>query len=272
MTGVAPAQSVRLNRYLSQCGLGSRRGSEELIKEGRVKINGRTCKELATQVEAGDEVVVDGRPVQPAKGVVIAMHKPRGYMSTREDTHGRMTIYDLLPAELQTLHHIGRLDKDSEGLLLLTNRGELSQRLLHPSHGVEKEYEVYVDKPIEGAAIQKLIKGVYTPEGFAKAERVWTTSARKAHVVLKQGLKRQIRHMFFAIGLEVERLVRTRIGGVQLRGMAKGGWKFLSDAEVERYLSPRPPKKPARPKPPAAPADRPRPASKPRRSGGRRPS
>jgi 23S rRNA pseudouridine2605 synthase len=228
---------VRLNRYLSQCGLGSRRGCEQIILEGRVSINGRQVKELATQVGAGDQVTVDGRPVKTESGIVIALNKPRGYLCTRGDTHERMTIYDLLPAQFQTLHHVGRLDKESEGLILLTNRGDLSHRLIHPSQGAEKEYEVTVDKPLDAAVMAKLVKGMLTEEGYAKAERAWIDGHYRAHVVLKQGLKRQIRLMFYQLGFEVERLIRTRIGWLELRGMQKGGWKELTAAEVERFFS-----------------------------------
>ena len=201
-----------------------------------MSINGHVVKELATQVSPTDEVEVDGKPVQPADGVVVAFHKPKGYICSRGDTHDRATIYAILPPQYQTLHYVGRLDKESEGLLLLTNRGELSQRLTHPSEGVEKEYEVTIDSDFEPEHKLKLLRGMITEEGFAKAERVWVDSARRINVVLKQGLKRQIRLMFYQLGYEVERLVRRRIGGLYLKGMPKGAWKELTDAEVQRYF------------------------------------
>ena len=227
---------MRLNRHLSQCGVGSRRGCEQIILEGRVSINGHVVKELATQVSPTDQVVVDGKLVQPADGIVVAFHKPKGYICSRGDTHDRATIYAILPPQYQTLHYVGRLDKESEGLLLLTNRGELSQRLTHPSEGVEKEYEVTIDSDFAPEHKLKLLHGMLTEEGFAKAERVWVDSARRINVVLKQGLKRQIRLMFYQLGYEVERLVRRRIGGLYLKGMPKGAWKELTDAEVQRYF------------------------------------
>lgn len=228
---------MRLNRFLSQCGLGSRRGSEQIILEGRVAINGRQIKDLGTQVETDDQVTVDGKPVRVETGVVIALNKPRGYICSRSDERDRMTIYALLPKPLQTLHHVGRLDKDSEGLLLLTNRGDLSHHLIHPSKGAEKEYEVIVDKPLDQATMAKLVKGMLTEEGYAKAERAWMITEYRCHVVLKQGLKRQIRLMFYQLGFEVERLTRTRIGWLELKGLQKGGWKQLSSTEVERFFS-----------------------------------
>ncbi len=228
---------MRLNRFLSQCGLGSRRGSEQIILEGRVSINGHQIKDLGTKVETDDQVTVDGKPVRAETGIVIALNKPRGYICSRSDERDRMTIYALLPKPLQTLHHVGRLDKDSEGLLLLTNRGDLSHHLIHPSKGAEKEYEVIVDKPVDQATMAKLVKGMLTEEGYAKAERAWMITEYRCHVVLKQGLKRQIRLMFYQLGFEVERLTRTRIGWLELKGLQKGGWKQLTSTEVERFFS-----------------------------------
>jgi 23S rRNA pseudouridine2605 synthase len=228
---------VRLNRYLSLCGLGSRRGVEAVVLEGRVSINGHFVKDLATQVEDDDRVLVDGRPIRLEKSVVIALNKPKGYVCTRSDEHDRLTIYDLLPRQFQTLHHVGRLDKDSAGLLLLTNRGDLSHRLIHPSQGAEKEYEVVTDQPMDQETMAKMVKGMMTEEGYAKAERAWLVTEYRAHVVLKQGLKRQIRLMFYQLGFEVERLTRVRIGWLELRGLPRGSWKELSQAEIERFFS-----------------------------------
>jgi len=228
---------VRLNRYLSLCGLGSRRGVEAVILEGRVSINGHFVKDLATQVDDDDRVLVDGRPIRLEKSTVIALNKPKGYVCTRSDERDRLTIYDLLPRQFQTLHHVGRLDKDSAGLLLLTNRGDLSHRLIHPSQGAEKEYEVVTDKPMDQETMAKMVKGMLTEEGFAKAERAWLVTEYRAHVVLKQGLKRQIRLMFYQLGFEVERLTRVRIGWLELRGLPRGSWKELSQAEIERFFS-----------------------------------
>lgn len=271
---------MRLNRFLSQCGLGSRRGCEQLVLEGRVSLNGRQIKELATQVNDGDEVSVDGRPVRTEAGVVIALHKPRGYICSRSDERDRATIYDLLPKKFQSLHHVGRLDKESEGLILLTNRGDLSHRLIHPSQGAEKEYEVIVDEPLDQAVMAKLVKGMLTEEGHAKAERAWMITEYRAHLVLKQGLKRQIRLMLYQLGFEVERLTRTRIGWLELKGLPRGGWKELSTAEVERFFSKEgggKVQRPVKPRPVRAVGEQEgeqprRPAPRTERSGGERPS
>jgi 23S rRNA pseudouridine2605 synthase len=227
---------MRLNKFLSSCGLGSRRGVEAIILEGRVRINGKVCLELGTKVESTDDVVVDTRKVRPNKPVVIALHKPKGYVCTRDDEHARHTIYDLLPAKLRMLAHVGRLDMDSEGLILLTNQGDLSHQLSHPTQGLEKEYEVALEKPFDPSLLEKLTHGMHIEEGFAKAERAWIIGHYKLGLVLKQGLKRQIRHMLFRVGYEVKRLVRVRIGNLALTGLPEGGWRELKSEEVDRLL------------------------------------
>jgi 23S rRNA pseudouridine2605 synthase len=233
---------VRLNRYLSQCGVASRRGAEEIILGGRVSINGHVITELATQVQPEDKVVVDGSPVRTETPVVLALNKPKGYLCSRGDKHERMTIYDLLPLKYQNLHHVGRLDKESEGLILLTNRGDLSHRIIHPSQGAEKEYEVVVDQALNVDVMAKLVKGMMTEEGFARAERAWMDTDYRAHIVLKMGLKRQIRMMLFYLGYEVTRLTRIRIGWMKLHGLAKGAHRELTPTEVERFFKEEPSK------------------------------
>lgn len=227
---------MRLNRYLSSCGLGSRRGCEQIILEGRVTINGKTCTTLATVVGEADTVKVDGKQARRQSPLVIALHKPKGYVCTRDDERDRRTLYDLLPPKYATLHHVGRLDMDSSGLILLTNQGELSQQLLHPSKGVEKEYEVTIETPFDPEKLDRLMKGFHTEEGTAKAERAWLIGDYKLGLVLKQGFKRQIRNMLYFLGYEVRKLVRVRIGNLTLVGMPEGGWKELSDADVDRLL------------------------------------
>lgn len=242
---------MRLNRYLSQCGVASRRGAEEIILAGRVSINGHVITELATQVQPEDKVVVDGSPVRTEMPVVIALNKPKGYICSRGDKHERMTIYDLLPLKYQNLHHVGRLDKESEGLLLMTNRGDLSHRIIHPSQGAEKEYEVTVDQALSQEVMAKLVKGMMTEEGYARAERAWLDTDYRAHIVLKMGLKRQIRMMLYYLGYEVTRLTRIRIGWLKLHGLAKGAYKELTPTEVERFFK----EEPAKPRLERKPAD-----------------
>lgn len=223
---------MRLNRYLALCGLGSRRACEEIILGGSVRINGRPVRDLSTVVQLGDTVVAKGREVRPAAARYIILNKPPGFLSSRASQGGKPTIYDLLPREAGTLAHVGRLDAESEGLLLLSNDGALAQALTHPSRHVEKEYEVVLDRAFDAKFIPKLLKGIYLEEGRAKAARVQIEAPNKLRVVLTQGINRQIRRMFAAIGYKVKRLTRTRLGPLRLGRLPRGAWRELSEREV----------------------------------------
>jgi 23S rRNA pseudouridine2605 synthase len=224
---------MRLNRYLALCGLGSRRACEEIILGGSVRINGRSVRELATVVEPGDTVVARGRVVRPESTRYLVLHKPSGCLTSRQSQGGKPTVYDLLPRESATLPHVGRLDADSEGLLLLSNDGALAQALTHPSRHVEKEYDVVLDRAFDPKFIPKLLKGIYLEEGRAKAAHVHIEGATKVRVVLTQGINRQVRRMFAALGYKVKRLTRTRLGPLRLGRLPRGSWRVLSAREVE---------------------------------------
>ena len=226
-------QSMRLNRYLALCGLGSRRACEEIILGGGVRVNGRAVRELATMVQPGDTVVARGRVVRPAESRFLLMHKPSGALSSRASQGGKPTIYDLLPRDAGNLPHVGRLDADSEGLLLLTNDGALAQALTHPSRHVEKEYDVVLDRTFDAKFVPKLLKGIYLEEGRAKAAHVHIEGANKLRLVLTQGLNRQIRRMFAALGYKVKRLTRTRLGPLRLGRLPRSAWRELTAREVE---------------------------------------
>ena len=174
--------------------------------------------------------------MQAKRQRVIAIHKPRGLVCSRDDELGRDTIYKLLAESMHDLHHVGRLDRDSEGLLILTNDGDLSQTLLHPSREIEKEYLVTINQAIEREHLAKLMEGIYTEEGKLKAEEVERLSARRLKMVLKQGAKRQIRVMLKALGYRVERLLRVRIGGLWLGELECGQWTDLTEQEVNMLL------------------------------------
>ncbi len=154
---------MRLNRYLAAGGLGSRRACEGIITAGRVSINGRTCRELATAIAPGDSVKVDGRTISAQETYYLLINKPVGYVSSASDELGRQTVFDLLPPGLPRLFHVGRLDRDSEGLLLLTNDGDMAQKLTHPRHEVNKDYEVALNKEFNPGDIARMIKGIFIP-------------------------------------------------------------------------------------------------------------
>lgn len=240
---------MRINRFLAASGLGSRRSCEELIIAGDVTINGHVCQNLATEVKETDFVRVGSRRIMPEKPLYVLLHKPRGYLCTAADTHERRTIFDLLPAQWPRLFHVGRLDQDSEGLLILTNDGDLGLHLTHPRFKIEKEYEVLLDRPYNGAVdTPKLLAGVHIEGGKASAEAVRQMSPVILRIILRQGLKRQIRQMLYKVGYEVKRLIRTRIGPLRLTDLRAGEWRVLTGAEVEmlRAAKPSEPRKPAK--------------------------
>ena len=237
---------LRLNRFLASAGLGSRRSCEEHILKGRVSINGAFTRDLSTRVAAGDDVRVNGRIVNTIAPRTILLNKPAGYVTTRSDRHAERTIFDLLPSDVGNLFHVGRLDKESEGLLLLTNDGNLAQELMHPSKGVEKEYEVILDKTFHDRDAAALQKGTWIEGAVARIESVRQLAPNKIQVILHQGLKRQIRIMLGQIGFKVQRLTRTRLGPITLRGVKPGSYRDLrvEDLEILRkaLAAPRPPK------------------------------
>jgi 23S rRNA pseudouridine2605 synthase len=225
---------MRLNRFLAQAGCGSRRACDALIREGRVTINGASVDDLATQVAPGDHVKVGNRLLRNEPPITAILHKPKGYLCTADDPEGRKTIYDLLPVHWPRVFYVGRLDADSEGLLVVTNDGDLGQRLTHPSYKLPKSYEVTLDKEFDFALAPKLLKGLFIEGKRAKLESIHRLSTATVKVVLTQGIKRQIRLMFLILGFNVRRLVRTEIGKLKLGTLAAGQWEILSQAEVKR--------------------------------------
>lgn len=240
---------MRLNRFLASAGLGSRRSVEEIILSGRVRVNGRVVENLATQIQPGDSVKVGSRLIRSELPLTAVLYKPRGYLCTTSDEQGRQTIFDFLPRNWPRVFHVGRLDKESEGLLLVTNDGDLANALAHPRYKVEKEYEVTTRQDFNPKLIPKLLHGVHIEGGRAKAERATLEGPRHLRLVLTQGLNRQIHKMLWRVGeYDVERLARVRIGTISIQGLAPGGWRVLSNRELAALL----------PKDSAAPAARPR--------------
>jgi 23S rRNA pseudouridine2605 synthase len=223
---------VRLNRFLAAAGLGSRRHCDELIAEGRVMVNGQPCTNFATQVEESDHVKVGHRLVRRAEALTIMLHKPAGFVSTRRDPNVTDTTYDLLPPKFSRLFNVGRLDAQTEGLLLLTSDGDLAQHLTHPRYKVEKEYEVTIDRRWDPKLAQKLLDGVFLEGKRARLARVYPIGPTRLRVVLQQGLNRQIRRMFYELGYEVKRLLRTRIGHLRLGDLPRGHWRPLTKSEL----------------------------------------
>ena len=228
----APEGSVRLNKFLAMCGYESRRAADKLIAEGRVEVNGQRVETPGIRVLPTDFVKVDGHHATPRELATILLNKPRGFVCSREAQGAPGTVYDLLPPKYRHLNYAGRLDEDSEGLLIFTNDGEVMQNIPHPSAGVEKEYWVTLDQAFDGSVLLQLLKGLHLPEGQAKAKYVSRLSARRACVVLEQGLKRQVRQMFACLGLRVKKLVRVRIGSLWGGDLEPGHCALLTAEQV----------------------------------------
>ena len=231
--GIAIGDAMRLNRFLAAAGMGSRRQCDQLIAAGRVTINGERCMDFSAQPAVRDHVKVDGKLVsRKLSGLHIILHKPAGFVSTRSDPHARNIIFDLLPAKFPRLFNVGRLDAQTEGLLLLTNDGDLAQRLTHPRYEIDKEYEVFLDRPWDSALTPKLLRGISLDGQNAKIARLHSMTPTRLRVVLRQGINRQIRRMFEAAGYRVKRLVRTRIRNLRLGDLPRGHWRALTKSEL----------------------------------------
>jgi 23S rRNA pseudouridine2605 synthase len=227
----------RLQRFLARSGVASRRVSERLIADGRVRVNGMRVTTPGTTVDAEhDRVEVDAKPVRPSLArSYVALNKPVGIVSTASDPQGRQSVVDLVDYTAR-LYPVGRLDYDTEGLLLLTDDGDLAMRLTHPRYGVEKEYRALIRGPVDRDTLRGLSEGIVlegrptAPARFEVAER--TPEGTWLRVTLHEGRNRQIRRMVEAMGVEVGRLVRIRVGTVRLGQLAPGEWRHLTDAEV----------------------------------------
>ena len=224
---------MRLNRFLAAAGLGSRRHCDELIAAGRVRINGQVCTDFSVQPNEHDHVKVDGKLVHSQRRLDIMLHKPAGFVSTRSDPNARDTIFDLLPPHLPRLFNVGRLDAQTEGLLLLTNDGDLAQRLTHPRYKIEKEYEITIDRAWDPALAPKLLHGMMLDGQRARLDKILFVKPTRLRVILRQGINRQIRRMFYEVGYEVKRLIRIRIGRLRLGDLPRGHWRPLSKGELK---------------------------------------
>src|SRR5829696_1866092 len=223
---------MRLNAYLARAGIASRRGAEELIRAGRVTVNGEVAG-LATFVEGADLVEVDGAEIAPEPLTYVLLNKPAGVVTTARDPHGRPTVVGLVGHESRVVP-VGRLDVDTTGVLLLTNDGPLAHRLAHPRYGVEKVYEVETWREPTDEALKLLAEGVELEDGVTAPARVRRLGAARFELVLHEGRNRQVRRMCETVGHRVRRLHRSVYAGLGLDGLEPGQWRELTDGEVEQ--------------------------------------
>ena len=228
---------MRIQKFLSRAGAASRRKAEAMVLDGRVRVNGTVVTELGTKVDPTlDRVEVDGTPIRLSEARWVRFHKPAGVLCTAKDTHGRRTIYDLLPREHSSLRYVGRLDLDTEGLLLLTNDGDIANRLQHPHYKVEREYEVSVRGVLSKKDLARLRVGVVLDDGLARPVRIRVAAPveeyGKLTLVMTEGRKREVRRLMYAVGYPVVTLRRIRFGPVKLGKLPSGKWETLSSHDV----------------------------------------
>ncbi len=231
---------MRINKFLAACGMASRRDCDNLIAEGRVQVNGKKAS-VGMDVNEEDEVYVDGRKAVLQKNEYYILNKPKGYICSVSDDKGRKTVLDLMPKNVGRIYPVGRLDYDSEGLLILTTDGALAQRLTHPSNEVPKTYLVKIEGTCTESALNPIRSGVEIEGGYVtkkcKAHIVETDKTyTKIHVTLTEGKNREVRKMFAAIGKEVALLKRIKVGEITLRGLDRGAYRKLTAQEVQ-YLN-----------------------------------
>lgn len=230
--------AVRVQKYLSQAGAASRRQAEAMLLQGRVAVNGKRLTRLGARVVPGVDVVsLDGEEVRPASRRWVAFHKPVGVLCTRRDPHGGETVYDVLPSWAARLRYVGRLDRDTSGLLLMTNDGDLAAALAHPAAGAEREYVAAVKGDVTAQRIRALKKGAELEDGFARPKRVrkvrLDNGERGVKLVLAEGRKREVRRLLEAVGLPARRLCRVRFGPFRLGTLEPGRWRPARASEVE---------------------------------------
>lgn len=240
-TASKPGDGTRLNRWLAECGICSRREADELIRSGEVSVNGEPCLDLSRRVGPRDKVSLRGKELRIAEKVYLMLNKPRGYVVTHSDELKRETIYSLLPESAANLRYAGRLDKNSEGLLLLTNDGEMINALTHPKRRVEKVYRVEVNRRLSRKELEELRRGVQIEGGITLPAGVFVKNDSDKGMTLKmvitEGRKRQIRQMVEAVGAKVLRLKRLQFGTLMLKDLPLGRWRYLSGAELRSLKS-----------------------------------
>lgn len=234
--------NIRLQKFIADAGVASRRAGEQFILDGRVSVNGQTVRLLGTKVDPEqDKIAVDGRLVRAKRKIYVALHKPVGCVCSRQDEHGRPTIYELLPREWETVQSVGRLDYDSEGLIFLTNDGQFALRLTHPRYGVRKRYLASVGGEVTVEMLGKFTAGLWHMGEKLKALSARVVSGSRARSVVElelgEGKNREVRRLFESQGLAVKKLQRTQIGKIKLGELKPGKWRTLSDIEIKTLIS-----------------------------------
>ena len=234
--------AVRLQKFLADAGVASRRAAEQIILDGKVRVNGQFVRLLGTKIDPDrDEVILDGKIIRARKKLYIALNKPPGCVCSHNDELGRPTIYQLLPKEWQIVHSVGRLDFNSEGLIFLTNDGQFALRLTHPRYGVRKKYVATIEGEVGGEMLKRFTQGIFDGGERLKALSARLVSGSRTRSVVElelgEGKNREVRRLFESQGLVVKRLQRTQIGKIKLGELKPGRWRTLTETEIKTLLS-----------------------------------
>ncbi len=232
-------QLVRLNKYIAECGISSRRKADELIKSGRVEINGKICRELGIKINPQkDKIFVDGKQVLKLdEPVYIVFNKPKDCITTTKDEKGRISVLDYVKIR-QRIFPIGRLDRDTTGVLLLTNDGDFANMLMHPRYEIQKSYKVTLEQPIKPEDVFKLTKGIKLSDGVTQPAEVYVipnSKNKEVGIIIHEGKNRQIRRMFESLGYEIKKLDRIAYGHITTEGLKRGQWRHLTRKEIEYF-------------------------------------
>lgn len=228
---------MRLNKYVAHCGICSRRQAADFVKEGKVTVNGKVELSPAYQIEEGDQVAFDGKPIQPEEKLVyILMNKPRGIITTVKDDQGRRTVIDLIVDKVQErVFPVGRLDRDTSGLLLLTNDGALAERMMHPRHETKKVYNVTLDKTVTKAHMEAIAAGLELEDGLAPIKWIQyldPDNKKEVGIEIVIGRNRIVRRIFEHLGYRVRKLDRVYLGGLTKKDLPRGWWRYLTEQEI----------------------------------------
>ena len=224
---------TRLNKYISQSGLCSRRSADKLILNGKVKVNNKICQELGTKVSIGDKVIVDNKLIKPEKNIYILLNKPKDYITTNKDTHNRKIVFDLIKGVNERLFSVGRLDRKTTGLLLLTNDGNIAKKLTHPSYRIKKIYSVTLEKKISEIEIDQIRRGIIIDGELIKVDRInRLVKKNELGVEIHIGKNRIVRKIFESINHKVSKLDRVLFGPLTKKDLPRGKWRKLKEQEI----------------------------------------
>lgn len=227
------SSEVRINKFISQSGICSRREADNLIKKGLVRINGKSCKTLGKKIKTDDKVEVNGKEIKPEKKSYILLNKPKDFITTKKDTHGRRTVFDLLKGIKERVFYVGRLDRNTTGLLLFTNDGDMTKKLNHPSQKIKKIYSVTLDKDLDNENLKKIIDGIDIENEKIVVDNINILNSRKEiGIEIQTGKNRIIKKIFESLGFKIKKLDRVTFGPLTKKDLPRGKWRRLSNTEI----------------------------------------